>query len=87
MRTSDAEVTVEAWATYWYIKDVNTGRMWSRNRWGSNTAVPDLYATKRAAERSTNNSKVNLSRAQGFQPIVCSCLFGYESSGIKTITT
>ena len=85
MRTTDAEVTVAAWTTYYYIKDGSTGAVWSRNRWGASDAVPDLYASKRAAQRSCNRGKIHNSKSYGKVPAVYSCLFGYESSGIKRI--
>lgn len=88
MRTTDAEVTVEGWATYYYIKCRVTDNVWSRNRWSAygTSVVPDLFATERAAKRSRRRGKIAASVNQGFDPIVCSCLFGYESSGIKTLS-
>ena len=85
MRTTDAEVSVASWNTYYYIKDRNTGDLWSRNRWGTATSIPDLYATQRAAQRQRCTGKVSLTVKNGRDPIVCSCLFGYESSGIKSL--
>lgn len=85
MRTTDAEVTVAAWTTLYYIKDSVSGEVWSRNRWGGGGSVPDLYASKAAAQRSCNRGKIQNSKAYGKVPTVFSCLFGYESSGIKSI--
>ena len=81
MRTDDQTVSVQAWETYYYIKDRNTGDLWSRNRWGSSTSIPDLYATKKAVDRQCNTGKVSLSGSHR-RPVVCSCIFGYESATI-----
>ena len=84
MRKDSAEVSVASWDTYYYIKDRNTGDLWSRNRWGTDTSIPDLYTTTNAAYRQRTTGKVSLSIANGRDPVICSCLFGYESSGIKS---
>lgn len=84
MRTKDAEVQVAGWTTFYYIKDGTTNAVWSRNRWGGSDAVPDLYASAKAARRSATRGKIGNSVNHGKAPMVCSCLFGYESTGINT---
>ena len=85
MRKDSAEVSVASWDTYYYIKDRNTGDLWSRNRWGTATSIPDLYTTTKACNRQRSAGKVSLSTASnGRDPVICTCLFGYESSGIKS---
>jgi len=86
MRTVDAEVTVEGWATYYYVQCDVTKNIWSRNRWSNAyEPIPDLFASRMAAMRSTSRGKLDASKMQGFKPVVRACLFGYGSSGIKSI--
>lgn len=40
------------------IVDENTGHRWSRNRWGSATACPDLYKTANGAFRQITAGKI-----------------------------
>lgn len=86
MRTKDAEVQVEGWATYYYIQCDTTKSIWSRNRWSNAyEPIPDLYASRMAALRSISRGKLAASTNQGYKPVVVACLFGYGSSGIKNV--
>lgn len=39
------------------IKDANTGIWWSQNSWGTPTAIPDLYQTRKRAEWQMTEGK------------------------------
>lgn len=43
--------------TVYGIVDGLTGNVWSRNRWASPTAVPDLFQTKESAEKQATTGK------------------------------
>lgn len=42
------------------IVDRDTGDRWSRNRWATPTAMPDLYATRANAQRQIDTGKISL---------------------------
>lgn len=42
------------------IIDRGTGDRWSRNRWATPTAMPDLYATRANAQRQIDSGKISL---------------------------
>ena len=82
MRTNDVTVDCAAWATYYYVVDANSGRVWSRNRWGTSKSVPDLWATKAAANRSLGNTKLSQARQYGGNPTVKEVLLGFDTTRI-----
>lgn len=79
----DATVDVNKWNRFYYIIDDNTKEVWSRNRWGTQSSVPDLWASQRAAIRSLGRGKVARSISYGRKPIVKECIFGYDCTNIQ----
>ena len=44
----------------YYIVDLKTGIRWSRNQWGTNKSIPDLYLIANNAFRQITEGKVSL---------------------------
>ena len=80
MNTIDNNVDCAAWCYAYYIKDTNTGCLWSRNRWGSSTSLPDLYATFHAASKQLTTGKVSISVTYGgVAPKIYKILLAFEA--------
>ena len=80
MRTNDTNIDCKAWCYAYYIKDTASGKMWSRNRWGTSTSLPDLYANTRAAQKQCLSGKVSRSTVYGTVPRVFKILLAFEAT-------
>ncbi len=78
MNTNDTNIDCEAWVYAYYIKDTISGSMWSRNRWGTNTSLPDLYANISSVSKQMLTGKVSHSLKYGAVPRVFKILLAFE---------